>query len=70
MSTVTVTGGGVFFIFEDSLLHAGMTCRVSCPRERASTSGPLSTLDLAIRVTKVLYAAYCSAEEGRRIYLD
>ena len=31
---------------------------------------PLSTLDLAIRVTKVLYAAYCSAEEGRRIYLD
>lgn len=31
---------------------------------------PLSTLDLAIQVTKVLYAAYCSAEEGRRIYLD
>ena len=30
---------------------------------------PLSTLDLAIRVTKVLYAAYCSAEEGRRIDL-
>lgn len=31
---------------------------------------PLSTLDLAIQVTKVLYAAYCSAEEERRIYLD
>lgn len=31
---------------------------------------PLSTLDLAIRVTKLLYAAYCSAEEGRRIYLN
>ena len=31
---------------------------------------PLSTLDLALEVTRVLYAAYCSAEEGRRIYLD
>lgn len=31
---------------------------------------PLSTLDQAILVTKVLYAAYCSAEEGRRIFLD
>ena len=31
---------------------------------------PRSTLDLAIQVTRVLYAAYCSAEEGRRIYLD
>ncbi|MBQ8389791.1 MAG: Gfo/Idh/MocA family oxidoreductase [Oscillibacter sp.] len=31
---------------------------------------PLSTLDLAIRVTRLLYAAYCSAEEGRRVYLD
>lgn len=31
---------------------------------------PLSTLDLAIQVTKVLYGAYCSAEEERRIYLD
>lgn len=31
---------------------------------------PLSTLDLAIQVTKVLYAAYCSSEEERRIYLD
>ena len=31
---------------------------------------PISTLDLAIRVTKILYAAYCSAEEGRRIFLD
>ena len=31
---------------------------------------PLSTLDLAIQVTKLLYAAYCSAEEGRRIYLN
>lgn len=30
---------------------------------------PLSTLDLAIEVTKVLYAAYCSAEEERRVYL-
>ena len=31
---------------------------------------PRSTLDLAIQVTRVLYAAYCSAEEGRRNYLD
>ena len=31
---------------------------------------PLSTLDLAIQVTKVLYAGYCSAEEGRRIDLS
>jgi predicted dehydrogenase len=30
---------------------------------------PLSTLDLAIQVTKVLYAGYCSAEEERRVYL-
>ena len=31
---------------------------------------PLSSLDLAILVTKVLYAGYCSAEEGRRVALD
>lgn len=31
---------------------------------------PLSTLDLAILVTKILYAAYCSAEEGRRILIE
>ena len=31
---------------------------------------PLSTLELAIQVTQVLYAAYCSAEEERRIYLN
>ena len=31
---------------------------------------PLSGLDLAVQVTKVLYAGYCSAEEGRRVYLD
>ena len=31
---------------------------------------PLSTLDLAIQVTKVLYAGYCAAEEEKRIYLD
>lgn len=30
---------------------------------------PLSTLELAIHVTKILYAAYCSAEEDRRIFL-
>ena len=30
---------------------------------------PLSNLDLAIQVTKVLQAAYCSAEENKRIYL-
>lgn len=31
---------------------------------------PLSDLTLAIQVTKVLQAAYCSAEEERRIYLE
>lgn len=31
---------------------------------------PLSTLDLAIQVTQVLYAGYCSAEEEKRVYLD
>ena len=31
---------------------------------------PRSTLDLAIQVTKLLSAAYCSAQEGRRIYLN
>ena len=31
---------------------------------------PLSTLELAIHVTKILYAAYCSAEEDRRIFLN
>lgn len=30
---------------------------------------PLSSLELAIQVTKVLHAAYCSAEEEKRIYL-
>ena len=31
---------------------------------------PLSTLELAMEVTRVLYAGYCSAEEGRRIDLS
>lgn len=31
---------------------------------------PLSGLDLAVQVTRVLYAGYCSAEEGRRVFLD
>lgn len=31
---------------------------------------PISTLDLAIQTTKVLYAAYCSAEEGKRFNFE
>ncbi len=31
---------------------------------------PLSTLDLAQQVIQILYAGYCSAEEGRRVTLD
>ena len=31
---------------------------------------PLSDLQLAIQVTKVLQAAYCSAEENKRVYLN
>jgi len=31
---------------------------------------PISNFEIAFEVTKIIYAAYISSEEGKRVYID